>query len=93
MDNGDMYHELEEWEIATPPLYKRLWWAFWGSPVTYHHGWRYWLESLYMWLGKRLPPGLVFYATHQLVEFAEERGMRTYDILEAQSDWLIEKVK
>ena len=58
----------------------------------YHHGWRYWLEGFYMWLGKRLPPGLVFRATDQLLEYADEKGLETYDIVEAQSLWLTDKM-
>lgn len=58
----------------------------------YYRGFRFLLEGFYMWLGKRLPPGLVFRATNQLLEFAEEKGLRTYDIIEAQSAWLSEKM-
>lgn len=54
----------------------------------YYRGWRYWQEGFYIWLGKRLPAGLVFYATNQLREYAEDQGLPVYDILEAQSAWL-----
>lgn len=76
----------------TPNILKRLWWKIWGAPVYSDRGLRYWREGFYMWLGKRLPAGLVFRATDQLIEFAEERGLHTYDIIEAQSYWLTEKM-
>jgi hypothetical protein len=59
----------------------------------YYRGWRWYLEGLYVWLGKRLPAGLVFYATNQLLEYAQSEGMETLDIVEAQSNWLIDKMK
>jgi hypothetical protein len=59
----------------------------------YHRGGRWFLEGFYIWLGKRLPAGLVFYATNQLLEYAESEGMNTLDIVEAQSNWLIDKMK
>lgn len=58
----------------------------------YYRGMRWLLEGFYIWLGKRLPAGLVFHATNQLVRFADEKELPTYDILEAQSYWLTEKM-
>lgn len=59
----------------------------------YNRGWRYWREGFYIWLGKRLPAGLVFFATNQLLEFADEEGIPSYDIVNAQSYWFTEKMK
>lgn len=58
----------------------------------YHYrGWRYWLEGFYMWLGKRLPPGLVFYAAVQLSDFAQEHDLPSYELAEILSAWMVEK--
>lgn len=78
---------------TTPPLYKRVWWAVYGSPYYYNRGFAYWRESFYMWLGKRLPAGLVSRAAHELMVFGDERGLRTYDIAEVVSYWDDEKVR
>lgn len=59
----------------------------------YHRGWRYLLEGFYIWLGKRLPPGLVFYASVQFNDFAFEHDMPDYHLCEIQSAWLDEKMQ
>ncbi len=59
----------------------------------YHRGWRYLLEGFYIWLGKRLPPGLVFYASIQLYDFAYEHDLPTNDLADIHSAWLGEKMQ
>lgn len=59
----------------------------------YYRGWRWLLEGFYIWLGKRLPAELVLRATNQLLEFADTKGLETYDIVEAQSWWMSEKMR
>lgn len=87
MDNDDMYHDLEEWEITTPPLYLRVWWWFWGSPAYYNRGWRYWREGLYMWIADRLPADIVSRVAMRLILFADERNLRSSDIANVVSYW------
>lgn len=58
----------------------------------YYKGWRWFLEGFYMWLGKRLPAGLVYRASIQMSEYAEEKGMNLYEFIEVQSLWLTDKM-
>lgn len=87
-----MIPDNERGEGKAPNVLTRLWWLIYGPPVYANRGWRYWREGLYIWLGKRLPAGLVFRAASQLRDFADERGLSTLDIVEAQSEWLREKM-
>lgn len=59
----------------------------------YYHGLRYWLEGFYMWLAPRLPAGLIYRASDEVLRYADEQGLDTHDMLEAQSLWLIDKMR
>ncbi len=86
MDNDELI-DIEESQFVTPPLYLRVWWRFWGSPATYHHGWRYWREGLYMWIAARLPAEIVSRAAMRMVGFADDQGIPSYDIVNVASYW------
>lgn len=59
----------------------------------YYKGWRWVMEGFYIWLGERLPDYLVYRATSRLIDYAEENDLETYDIVEAQSLWLKDKLR
>lgn len=62
----------------------------------YHYkGWRWFLEGFYMWLGKRLPAGLVYRASSRMLEYADQQGLQPHEIagfMEVQSLWLTDKM-
>lgn len=58
----------------------------------YYRGLQYWLEGFYIWLAPRLPAGLIFRASSEVLKYADEQGIETNDMLEAQSLWLIDKM-
>jgi hypothetical protein len=92
MDNEEPIDDFVEgwawWQIIPPYIRGVLGW----NSMYASKGIPFILEGFYIWFGKRMPPGMVFYATHQLVEYARENNMETDAILEAQSNWLIDKM-
>ncbi len=92
MDNeepiGDFVEQWAWWQLIPPYIRGVM-----GFNSAYaSRGVPFILEGFYIWIAKRIPPGLVFYATNQLLEYAIENNMKADDILEAQSNWMIDKM-